>query len=232
MARSTPDKIILPSDTGNTGAKTPTMTRTVGSDIVHLPLMIHERKEVVKGVYRASMALQSVQAAAQNATSTGFLWIACPAAVTDRAMRIRKLELTVNHSASTTMPSVPRIGMARFTFTGTASGATLAGAKVDPDSPNPSIDLRTAVTGMTVTLNTDPGSLLNSVLVPPMHNVTAAGLLFMPSLTQSLVDIGAQEDEWPMIKNGQGIALYQLDAGTAADTRRFTVSLLWDEIEI
>lgn len=232
MTRSTADKIILPSDAGNTGAKTPTMTRTIGSDTVHVPLFIKEYKEVVKGVYRASMTLQSVQAAAQNATSTGFLWISCPSAVTTRAMRIRKLELQINHSASTTMPTVPRIGLARFTFTGTASGATLAGAKIDPDSANPSIDMRTAVTGMTVTLNTDPGSLLNSVLVPPMHNVTAAGLLFMPSVAQSLVDIAAQEDEWPMIKAGQGLVLYQLDAGTAADTRRFTASIMWDEIEL
>jgi hypothetical protein len=232
MARSTPDKIILPSDAGNTGAKTPTMTRTIGSDIVHVPLFIKETREVVKGVYRASMALQSVQAAAQNGTSTAFLWISCPAAVTDRAMRLRKMELQINHSASTTMPTVPRIGIARYTFTGTASGATLAGAKIDPDAPNPSIDLRTASTGMTITLNTNPGSLLNSVLVPPMHNVTAAGLLFAPSIPQYLVDISADEDEWPMIKAGQGIVLYQLDAGTATDTRRFTASMTWDEIEI
>lgn len=232
MARSTPDNIQLPSDAGNTGAKSATLTRTQGSDTVHIPTMIPERKEVVKGVYRASMALQSVQASAQNGTSTGFLWMSCPVAVTDRAMRIRKLELMINFSASTTMPTVPRIGIARYTFTGTASGATLAGAKIDPDSPNPTIDLRTAVTGMTVTLNTDPGSLLNSVLVPPMHNITAAGLLFMPSVTQSLVSVTADEDEWPMIKGGQGIVLYQLDAGTATDMRRFTVNLLWDEIEI
>ncbi len=37
----------------------------------------------------------------------------------------------------------------------------------------------------------------------------------MPSVPQSLVDIAANEDEWPMIKGGQGIVLYQLDAGTA-----------------
>ncbi len=232
MPRSTADEITLPADAGNTGAKTATMTRMQGSETVHIPTMIVERKEVVKGVYRASMALLSVSATAHNGTSTGFLWISCPAAVTTRAMRIRNLELMINHSASTTMPTVPRIGIARYTFTGAASGATLAGSKIDPDSPNPSIDLRTAVTGMTVTLNTDPGSLLGTVLVPPMHNVTAAGLLFMPSVPQNLIDITANEDEWPMIKNGQGIVLYQLDAGTTADTSRFTANLLWDEIEI
>jgi hypothetical protein len=74
--------------------------------------------------------------------------------------------------------------------------------------------------------------LLNSVLVPALHNVTAVGVLSIPSVTQSLIDIGAEEDEWPLIKAGQGIVLYQLDAGTTSDTRRFTASLMWDEIEV
>jgi hypothetical protein len=232
MPRATPDTIRLPADGSNTGAYTPTIAKVIGVNTVEFPLTVIDRYETVKGVYRASMALQSVQAAAQNGTSTGFLWISCPSSTTTRAMRLRKLELQINHSASTTMPTVPRIGIARYTFTGTASGATLAGAKVDPDAANPSIDLRTAVTGMTVTLNTDPGSLLNSVLVPALHNVTAVGVLSIPSVTQSLIDIGAEEDEWPLIKAGQGIVLYQLDAGTTSDTRRFTASLMWDEIEV
>lgn len=236
MARSTPDKIILPSDAGNTGAKAATMARTVGSDLVEIPLYIEERKEVVKGVYRAGMAIQSVQAAAQNATSTGFIWITCPAAVTTRAIRIRRAKLVFQHSAATAaMNTIPRIGLARFTFTGTASGATVAGAKIDPDSPNPSVDMRTAVTGMTVTLNTDPGSLLSTVIAPPTMVLTAlptTGIVALPNSEQELVAIGSDEDEWPMIKSGQGLVIYQLDAGSTTDLRRFSLDILWDEIEI
>lgn len=232
MTRATPSIVTLPNDAANTGAKTPAVTKTQGADQVKVPMMIHDRYETVKGVYRAAMPIQSVQASAQNATSTGFLWITCPAALTTRAIRLRKLELSFQHSASTTMPTLPRIGLARFTFTGTASGATLAGAKVDPDADNPSVDMRTAVTGMTVTLNTDPGSLLSTVVVPAMHNVTAAGLLFACTDVQQLVNLQADEDEWPMIKAGQGLVLYQPDAGTTTDTRRFGVSMLWDEIEL
>lgn len=232
MPRATPDFVTLPNDASNTGAKTATVTKTQGLNTVETPLVIPDRYEKVTGVYRAAMPIQSVQAAAQNATASGFLWISCPTNLTSRAIRLRKMELSFQHSASTTMPTLPRIGLARYTFTGTASGATLAGAKVDPDAPNPSADLRTAVTGMTVTLNTDPGSLLNTVVVPAMHNVTAAGLLFACTDVQQLVNIMADEDEWPIIKAGQGLCLYQLDAGTAADTRRFGASLTWDEIEL
>jgi hypothetical protein len=236
MARSTPNKVILPSDAGNTGAKTATMDRTQGADTVSLPLVIQERKEVVKGVYRGALAVQSVQASAQNATSTGFLWITCPAAVTTRAIRLRRAKLSFAHSAVTAaMPTIPRIGLARFTFTGTASGATFAGAKLDPDSANPSGDFRTAVTGMTVTLNTDPGSLLASVIAPPTLIQTAlptTGLIVMPNIENDLISIEAQEDEWPLIKAGQGLCIYQLDAGTASDLRRFSLDILWDEIEL
>lgn len=232
MTRATPDYVTLPSDAANTGAKTPTMIKTQGANQVETPLVIPDRYETVRGVYRAGMAIQSVAAAAQNATSTGFLWITLPAANTSRAVRLRKCELSFQHSGATTMPTLPRIGLARFTFTGTASGATLAGAKVDPDADNPSVDMRTAVTGMTVTLNTDPGSLLSTVVVPAMHNVTAAGLLFACTDVQQLVSLQADEDEWPIIKGGQGLVMYQLDAGTATDLRRFGVSMTWDEIEL
>lgn len=232
MTRATPDFVTLPSDASNTGAKTATMIKTQGANQVETPLVIPDRYETVRGVYRAAMAIQSVAAAAQNATSTGFLWILCPAALTTRAIRLRKMELSFQHSSTVTMPTLPRIGLARYTFTGTASGATLAGAKVDPDADNPSADLRTAVTGMTVTLNTDPGSLLNTVVVPTLHNVTAAGLAFPCTDVQQLVNIMADEDEWPIIKAGQGLVLYQLDAGTASDARRFGVSMTWDEIEL
>lgn len=232
MTQATLNNIRLPSDGTNTGAYTPVIDKVISGTTYSHPVVIPERKELVRGVYRAASTVQSVAAAAQNGTSTGFLWITVPSSTTSRAIRLRKATLAINHSASTTMPSVPRILLSRFTFTGSASGATLAGAKIDPDSDNPSVDLRTATTGMTITLNTDPGSALNAVLVPPMHNVTAAGLLFMPSDVQELVSIDSEEDEWPIIKAGQGLVIYQGDAATTADTRRFVISLLWDEIEL
>lgn len=236
MARSTPGKIILPSDGGNTGAKTPTMSRSQGADVVEMPVFIPERKEIVKGVYRTALPLQSVQASAQNGTTTGFLWMFCPAAVTNRAMRLRRAKLSFQHSAvSAAMQTIPRIGLSRFTFTGALSGATVAGAKIDPDSPNPSIDMRTASTGGTVVLNTDPGSLLASVIVPPtllLGTLPTSALIAIPNFEQDLISIAAEEDEWPMIKSGQGLVISQLDAATASDLRRFSLDILWDEIEI
>ncbi len=236
MTQATLDYVTLPNDGSNTGAKTPTMAKVIGVNTLEYPLVIQAREQTVKGVYRASMTAQSVAAAAQNATATGFLWITVPAATTTRAVRLRKADIILQHSAitATAMATLPRIGIARFTFTGTASGATLAGAKIDPDAANPSVDMRTAVTGLTVTLNTDPGSLLQSVIVPPylVLGAPTANIGLMATDVQSLVSIDAEEDEWPIIKAGQGLVIYQLDAGTASDSRRFGVNLLWDEIEL
>jgi hypothetical protein len=88
---------------------------------------------------------------------------------------------------------------------------------------------------MTVTLNTDPGSLIASVIAPPTLIQTAlptTGLIVMPVIENELISIQGEEDEWPIIKAGQGLVIYQLDAGTSSDLRRFSLDILWDEIEL
>lgn len=236
MTRASLDSVRLPLDGSNTGKYTATRKKTISGTEYHGAVVVPDRAERVTGVYRASMALQSVQASSQNGTSTAFAWITIPVANTTRAARLRKCQLIFNHSAisATAMTSLPRIGLARGTFVGTASGATFTGTKIDPDTDQPVLDFRTASTGLTITLNTDPGSLLSCALVPPYQVIATPTnyLAAIPCDVQNLIDISADEDEWPLIKGGQCLILYQLDNGTSTDTRRFAVNLLWDEIEL
>lgn len=174
-----------------------------------------------------------MQASAQNGTSTAFWWAFVPTSVSGKAARLRQLRLEFNNVGVTSMPSVPRIGVARFTYTGTASGATMAGAKLMSAAPTPVLDQRTASTGMTVTLDPTPGSLLSSVLAPAgLLAGTAASFAPHPSIQQWLMGGDAEEDEYLYALPGEGLVLYQLDAGTASDSRRFIFSVAWDEIDI
>jgi hypothetical protein len=233
MAGPVNSSIVLPSDSGNAGKKVRTQTRVVGADTVHEHFFIEARKAQIVGIHRLASGVNSVQAAAQNGTTTAFAWLHVPTAVTGKAARIRQIKTEFNFSGSTAMPTNPRIGLARLTFTGTASGATLAGAKVDPDGAAPVLDIRTANTGLTVTLNTDPGSLLSTVFAPTSHTVgTAASFTVSPTTDQWLLSSALEEDEWPIIKPGQGLVIYQPDAATATDLRRFTFNVLWDEVDI
>jgi hypothetical protein len=233
MAAPVAASVTIPSDSGNTGKKIQTQSEVIGSDTVHAHFFIPRQKAKVLGVYRAaSAALQSVQAAAQNGTSTAFLWAHVPTAVSGKKVRLRQLRIEFQNVGVTSMPTVPRIGVARFTFTGTASGATQAGAKLDASAPTPVLDQRTAVTGLTVTLDPSPGSLLSVTLVPAgLLAGTAASFAPHPSSVQWLMDGAAEEDEYLVLSPGEGVVLYQLDAGTASDSRRFAYSLVWDEID-
>lgn len=180
------------------------------------------RKGLVLGVYRAALDQQTVLQAAQNGTSTGFLWAHNPIATVAKWARIRRVKVDSGHSTALPTPTAPRLRIVRFTFTGEASGASVTAAKIDAGMPTPVLSLRTAATGLTPALVAALGA------VGLAGALTAVGA-YAPTL-ETILD--GEEDEWPIIKPGEGIVVYQDTAGTAADTRKFNLSLLWDEIDV
>ena len=215
--------VQLPLDTGNTGKKVRTVSLVVGADTVHHHFFVQAREKKVLGTYRAGLAQVTILAAAQNGTSTGFLWAHMPTAITGKSARIRRLRVESQHSTALATPTAPRITAVQFTFTGTASGAAVAAIENDRLGPAAVLDLRTAVTGLTPSL---VGSLGTAGIVGAL---TAVGA-YAPR-TIDIVDAATEEDCWPVIAPGEGIVIYQDVAGTTSDTRKANISLLWDEID-
>jgi hypothetical protein len=224
MAAPVASEIRLPDDSGNLGKRVRTQTRDVGAGVLrHDHLFVEVRKAEVLGVYRAALDQQTVQAAAQNGTSTGFLWAHVPTAVTNKWARLRRLYVTSQHSTALATPTAPRLRIVRFTFTGTASGAAVTAAKVNSGDPTPVFDLRTAVTGLTPTLVAALGA---TALAGALSAVGA----YTPAIIDCIDTDG--EDQWPIFKPGEGFVLYQDTAGTASDTRKFNTVLVFDEIDV
>lgn len=224
--------IRIPDDSGNAGPRIQSQREQIGGVDVHSHFFIQRAQAKVLGVYRAATGLLSVSASAHNGTSTAFAWLHVPTAITGKAVRIRQMRVEFNNVGVTAMITVPRIGLARFSFTGTASGAAVAGARLATAYPVPVLDTRTAVTGLTCTLDPTPGSLLSEVVTPAgLLAGTAANFVPHPSITQWLLDGSAQEDEYVVLNPGEGLSLYQLDAGTASDSRRLVANWIWDEID-
>lgn len=222
--------VTLPSESGNTGKKVSYVQKTINSETVVVPRTVNERSGEVAGVFRATSTLQSVSVAAQNGTSTGFFWLVNDAGNT-KSIRLRRLSLQYNFIGVTTLTTLPRIVLQRFTKTGTPSGAQTLGANIDGSSAVAAVaDLRTAVTGMTVSLTAN--TVLVASLVPQAQvSGTAAVFETTPTYNFELIDAESAEDEWIVIPPGQGIVMYQPDAGGATtDTRRFVYNLVWDEI--
>lgn len=223
MAGPIANKVILPVDTGNAGKNIRTQTRVVGADTVHEHFFINARQAQILGVYRLAMAQVTILASAQNGTTSGFLWLHVPTAITNKKVRLRRVYVTSQHATALATPTAPRLVLARITFTGTASGAQLTPIKVDTSYPTSIADLRTANTGLTVTLvgNLGSGGVVGAV--------TAVGAY--PPVAVDIIDPASEEDEWPVLAPGEGVVIYQDTAGTASDTRVANIVLLWDEID-
>jgi hypothetical protein len=221
MAAPVADKIITPLDTGNTGKKVRTQTRTVGSDSVHEHFFIPISQYSKVGIYFADTGTLSVQASATNGTTTGFFWLFNPVGAAIKGA-LRRMECESNITSATAMLTIPRIAISRFTFTGTASGAQITPANRDSTDATAVVNLRTASTGLTVTLG-------------------AIAHVFYPLIGQGVGTSGVPstraewepqlEEAFSVMRAGEGFVGWQPDAGTAADTRRFHCCIGWEERE-
>lgn len=171
------------------------------------------------------MDQQTIAAAAQNGTSTGFLWAHVPTAVSNKWVRIRRLYLSSQHSTVLATPTAPRVVASIATFTGTASGAAITPGKIDSAHPTPVFDLRTAVTGLTITMG-------QKIAVAAITGALTAVGAYSAGPDVNIIDPGEAEDEWQIIKPGEALVLWQDTAGTTSDTRKFNPVLVWDEIDV
>lgn len=217
MAGPVAGLVQLPSDSGNTGKKIQTQSEVIGADTVHAHYFVPRSRRKILGLHRFVTALQSVQASAQNGTSTGFWWMQVPSGAAIRA-RLRRLSVEFSMVTELDHLTVPRIALAK-----TASGAVLTPMRRHTSDAAPVADIRTAVTGMTVSLGA-----LGWSIIAPSHTLTTSGVTW----NWSFGEMEPQDEEaFPDIGPAEGLLLYQPDAGTASDGRRFGCSGLWDEYD-
>jgi hypothetical protein len=215
--------VTLPDDSGNTGKKVRTQSRTVSGQTVHEHFFVKGYEREILGNFRLSFPQQTAQAAAQNGTSSGFAWLHVPSAISNKWARIRRIVTSSQHSSALATPTAPRVVFARMTFTGTASGASLSPVKLRSDYPSAVLDIRTAVTGLTVSL---VGNLGHAAFC---QAVTAVGAQASPTTDVLWVD---EEDDFWVFKPGEGLVIYQDVAGTTSDTRKMNLDIAWDEIDV
>jgi hypothetical protein len=223
MAAPAPDYVILPLDTGNTGKKVRTQTRTVNSQTVHEHYFISTSARSVVGKHRFTSGILTHPATAHNATSTGHIWFINPVGTANK-IAIEKLAVDWQLSSNTTSMTPSRLVAALFTFTGTASGATITPGKLDSTFAATNASIRTAITGMTVTLGAGIGSSMAPTTVG-----TAGWTPF-----QSWVDVmyfNEDENSNVVLRAGEGLVLYAPDTSVASDTRRCSIDCMFSEFE-
>ena len=222
MAAPVADNVLLPLDTGNTGKKMRTQTRTIGADSVHEHFFIPSSQRNYLGVFGYHGGNQLIQAAATNGTTTGFWWFINPIGST---VKIGIERVRYAHSITTTLstPTCPRVVLQLFTFTGTASGAAVTPAKFNSGYPAAQGSMRTAMTGLTVSL----GGIIDATL--PIASIGTTGWAVVCPQFDDNIAISELSDI--VLAPGEGIVCYQPDAGTTADTRRLIADIVTAEFE-
>lgn len=227
--------LTLPSDAGNSGKNLALVSKQQGADTVHMHVTVSEWREPPVGVFRTGLTAASGQAlavTANNGTSTGLLWITNPSTSTKK-VRIRKIDAMFNVLGATTLTTWPRIVAQRFTWTGTPSGAALLPAILDGEDIALAAvaDFRSAVTGLTVSL---VANAFVALCMPPVLQLagTAANIAPLDSVKIPMFDAD-YEDEFIVLMPGQGLVIYQADAGGAStETRKIMLRITHDEVSI
>lgn len=225
MAAPVASKVTLPLDTGNTGKNVRTQTRVVGADTVHEHFFVPSTTRNRLGIYYGTSGTLTVPIAAQNGGTTGLFWLYNPIGSVVK-MALRRWAAQIQFAVTTAIDvSVPRLATSLFTFTGVGSGAQVAPAKRATADAAAVGQLRTASTGLTVTV----GAMIKSdfpAILPTASSATIQAQI--PPSTSN--DWDPPEEEQPILVAGEGLVCWAADASTTAN-RRISVDLIWEEFD-
>lgn len=174
-------------------------------------------------VYCATFGALAVQASAHAATA-GFGWLVNPVGST-KLVQVQAICFCSQLGSALVAPTSPRVRVERVTFTGAASGASVALCKTRSTDPAPASSVRTASTGLSLSA----GDCVTEFL--PTASATAVGYApasvqiwpVIPVLYQS--GLGFSLPVRVFLAAGEGLVVRQADNGTTSDTRRFVVGM-------
>lgn len=183
------------------------------------PIVVSKlKKTTTYGTYFFHSGNLTIVAAAHGAT-VGFIYMYNPIA-SGKIVRIVTLKIESGMTTALATPTAPRITVERGTFTGTPSGAVIPVAKVDSTDITNVLYISAASTGAT-----------NGTPIPMGGKLVDANATGTVNTNSSSSDIfKAGEDVRDIIlRGGEYLVIRQADAGTASDTRKAIVDMLFEE---
>lgn len=169
------------------------------------------------GLYYGSLGNTAVGAAADGAL-VGRFWLINPVGSTVFGA-VRRIIFSMSTTTGLLEITTPIFTVERVTFTGTASGATITPMKRDSSDAGNSLSIRTASTGLTLTA----GAAGHSFQCPAALATTSQ------NAASQAFPFASDEEEYVILRAGEGIVIRQATAGTVLDTRIANFDLLWEE---
>lgn len=180
-------------------------------------------ERVRSGVYVAEPGPQTVLGTADAAPAGR--WFLINPVGSGLFVALRRVDFMSQIGSALITPTSPRVQLCRFAFTGTATGAAVSPANSRTANPANVGSLRTASTGLTITV----GNPFYSFLPVASLSATAASVAALPSSEDTYAP---SEEEMQVLAPGEGVYLRQPDAGTTSDTRRYVTNVAWEEFTL
>ncbi len=226
MAAPVASYVQLPTDTGNSGKKNRTQTKAVGSDTVHEHFMVPSPNFKNNGRFVFQSTGDVVAASSQTGTGSGFYWITNSTANSNVVCAIRSINVTwgLNSTVAVATGS-PLLSFTKFTFNNAFTTGTPDKTPLSYTTAANTIKVNSTSSGATVTLVADFTNWAIPAMATTVGQYGGGIPLYDNSDNYSLN--GALQ-----LSTGQGLVIFQPQAGTASDIRKFTVRVAWDEIDI
>lgn len=226
MAAPVASYVQLPSDTANSGKKNRTQTKAVGSDTVHEHFVVPSPGYTLHGRYMhsSSVARAIVNSAVAITTDTVGTYLAMSTASVKVGV-LRKVMVGWGSGDPVISKTAPMIAATKYTFNTAHSGTTQNILQAQTSSTTPGANVRVSPAGATVTSVGDLGNCIIPSIVTTVGDYAGGTAVIYENndLTRgTAVEFGP----------GEGIAVHQITNGTASDTRVYTVTLVWDEIDV
>lgn len=145
--------------------------------------------------------------------------------------RIKRITCTTAATSSTAMLTTPRILLHRIWYQGeTDMASTLLAEPIRSDYP-PSLARFSILAALadTTRFTRDEGALMCLCLVTPTLEAVT------PSCTKQRLQTvweAKDENDGIILRGGQMLEFYQADAGTASDSRKLNISLMYEEVYV
>jgi hypothetical protein len=176
------------------------------------------KKTTTYGSYYFHSGNLAIVAAAHGAT-VGFLYIYNPVSSGKNA-RIASIKMITGMVTALATPTAPRVTVERGTFTGTPSGTQIAVAKGDSTDANSVLYISAASTGATNGTPTPIGGKLVDANATGTVNTNSSESMVLP-IGEDVKDL--------VLRPGEYLVIRQADAGTASDTRKAMVDMIYEE---
>lgn len=226
MAAPVASYVQLPLDTPNTGKKNRTQTKVIGSNTVHEHFVVPVHDHTLIGRYVASStANRAVSATSQTVTTSGYVFLHMSTSASNVVGILREVGIGWSQSGTAVISqTAPTIAVAKYTFNTAHSGTTLDISKAQTTQTAASANVRSAPTGATITL----GNQVAAMAVPALVSTVGTYGGYVTVYKDDSMTRGYATE----FSTGEGIVVYQPNAGTGSDTRVITIKLVWDEIDI